>query len=173
MVRESTKESVAPPRWKWAASAADLARAMDVTPAAVTQWRKRDDWIFGQPPYPIKLVKAWRQFIGRRNTAGDELDDEYKRRRNEKIAAETRRLRGLYMEREVFERAAVGLVEQFLRELGDAVQTLPQRIQGLDAGEIERHLAERVELIRERLEQKAVIELTTTENVQKMRRRRS
>lgn len=162
---------VRPPRLTWLRNRQELAQRLNVTTAAVAQWGASERWIFGRGSLPLEWVRAWREQVFR-NPKLSAYDDELKQRRLEKIDLEVKRLKHSMIDRSVFERGICGLIQMFCRELDDMLQSVPVQIQGLDAGAVERVLSARIDLMRDRLRSRGVIELSTVEQVEQMKARR-
>lgn len=155
-----------------------LAAAVNVSRRTVAEWLARPDW---PPEIPRKApwtaahlaaIKAWRGSF--RHDAGDDAepsgffdadgkpltwDEVWQRERALKAKLDREEREGKLMPAKLLEPALKALATLFVRELDNAFRALPLQLAGLEAGQIEKILADRFRTIRTRIAAQQALEL--------------
>lgn len=145
-----------------------LAKALGVSAQTVGEYLGREDWpVAGAPPWSLEdleKVNAWRgglqdnraRLKAKKPTG---IDYQLKRQRMLKLKQEREIQAGLYVRKEILERALVAIAEMFVTALVEMEQALPPLVAGRDPGQVEGVLADRFAASRMRLAEKRDLEL--------------
>ena len=156
-----------------------LALELGVSQKTVREYLARADWPVGRtPPWgpkDVAAVRAWRASL-QEDRSDDEAQDNGKARavslglKLEKMLHERvkrKRAEGSVVDRALLDRALEAMARLFVSSLEELGRALPLQIAGLDPGQVEKVVKDRVRVIREQLASRQVIELDSIEQTVK------
>lgn len=151
-----------------------LALELGVSQKTVREYLARPDWpVRKAPPWPagdVERVRKWQATLQEDRAAEDEGEGKartinlgYKLERMLHERVKRKRAEGSVVERALLDGALEALAKLFVASLAELERSLPLQLAGLDPGQVEKVVKDRVRSIREQLASRQVIELESIE----------
>jgi len=152
-----------------------LARELNVGESTVREYLARPDWPVGlAPPWSaddVAAVRTWQKTLqedrARSSTLASNASTLLKVESAKIKQLQRKTLEGLVIDRRLVDRALEALARLYVNSLDELERALPLQLAGLDPGQVEKVVKDRVWSIREQLASRQVIELESIEQAVK------
>ncbi len=152
-----------------ARSQRELAAAVGLSQPAILKWIRHEAWPFpATGPWDVKKVQAWAAGLQEDRAkpitgAGEKINQAWKLEKTLHERVKRKQREGQLVDRSLLDRALEAVTKSYVDALGELERALPLQIAGLDPGQVERIVRDRVRGIREQLASRQVIELDAVE----------
>jgi hypothetical protein len=146
----------------------ELAAKLGLTPQSITRYLSREDWpVRREPPWTqldLEVIRKWREGLqeDRSADAPADLKNVGRLLKQEQLIftrVKREQLQGKLVEKDLLERALVGLAQCFVQQLEELQSALPLTLAGKDPGQIEKIVKDRFHACRNRLAEQRMIEM--------------
>ena len=152
-----------------------LADALGVNKGTLSRYLDREDWPVGRrPPWgpkDIEAVLAWQKTLqedrAKASAVASQAATLLKVESAKMKQLQRKALEGLVIDRRLVDKALEALARLYVGALDELERSLPLQIAGLDPGQVEKVVKDRVRSIREQLASRQVIELEAIEQAVK------